>query len=126
MLLALVDADYNFVAVDVGCNGRISDGGVFAQSAIGRALNAGRLSFPEPARLHKYTVPYYVVGDEAFPLRTFLLKPYPQRSLTDEQRIFNYRLSRARRVVENAFGLLAARFRVLQRTIELPPVRCAN
>ena len=39
-----------------------------------------------------------------------MMKPYPHRGLSNEKRIFNYR---ARRVVENAFGILANRFKVL-------------
>ena len=62
-----------------------------------------------------------VVADEAFPLRRDLMKPYPQRNLTNKQRIFNYRLSRARRVVENAFGILANRFRIFLSAINLQP-----
>nr|CAI5824196.1 unnamed protein product [Callosobruchus analis] len=46
-------------------------------------------------------------------------KPYKQRSLTLEQRIFNYRLSRARRVAENDFGVQASRFRIFRRPISL-------
>lgn len=44
---------------------------------------------------------YAFVGEEAYPLRNDLLKPYPHRQLQPEQHIFNYRLSRARRVVES-------------------------
>ncbi|KAL1277301.1 hypothetical protein QQF64_023974 [Cirrhinus molitorella] len=61
------------------------------------------------------------VGDEAYPLRTDLMKPYPFRQLDHSQRVYNYHLSRARRVVENAFGILANRFRVFRSTILLHP-----
>jgi hypothetical protein len=59
----------------------------------------------------------FLVGDDAFPLKTYLLKPYSHRSLTYEQKIFNYRLSRARRIVDNVFGILASRFRIFQKPI---------
>ena len=58
------------------------------------------------------------VGDEAFPLKPYLMKPYPRRNdLTREQKIYNYRLCRCRRIVENAFGVLTARFRVFEKPI---------
>ena len=48
-------------------------------------------------------------------------KPYPHRGLSDAERNFNYQLSKARRVVENAFGMWANRFRVFLTTINVKP-----
>ena len=58
---------------------------------------------------------------EAFPLKSHLMKPYPGRQMTNENRIFNYRLSRARRTSENAFGILASRFQVFRSPIRASP-----
>ena len=72
-------------------------------------LLAGQVNLPEPTTLigeqSQEPLPYMLVGDEAFPSRPYLMRPIPGRSMTnDAQRIYNYRLSRARRVIENAFG----------------------
>lgn len=67
------------------------------------------------------TAPFVFLGDEAFPLLNNLLKPYPRdQSMVDsEKAVFNYRLSRARRIVENAFGLLSQHFRIFYTPIIL-------
>ena len=62
--------------------------------------------------------PYFLVGDEAFPLQFWLLRPYPGQGILEEQRIFNYRLSSARRVIEDAFSILAARGQVFMQPIQ--------
>lgn len=63
-----------------------------------------------------------VLGDEGFPLTDYLMKPFSRRlALTHGEKIFNYRLSRARRIVENAFGIMAMRFRIYRSPIYLCP-----
>lgn len=127
VLLAIVDSAYKFLYVDVGAIGSESDGGIFAQTRLGELLNKQDAQLPPPEVLsNDPTGPpteYYLVGDDAFPLRSYLMKPYPSRGLTRPERIYNYRLSRGRRTVENAFGILANRFRVFHTSICLTPDR---
>jgi len=107
--------------VDIGQTGSGSDAGVFNESPFKAAIEAGTLNLPEadPVPYGNQPVEYFLVGDDAFALKTWLMKPLPLRNMTHQQRVYNYRLSRARRVVENAFGLLAARFRCLLHTLPL-------
>ena len=56
----------------------------------------------------------------------FKSKPFSARYLETEQLVFNYRLSRARRVVENLFGILASRFRCLLHTLEVTPKKAVS
>lgn len=71
-------------------------------------------------------VSFVFIADDAFALREDFLKPFPMQNLTYEERIFNYRLSCARRVVENAFGILATRFRVFHTTINFAPSKVVD
>ncbi|XP_037522043.1 uncharacterized protein LOC119399301 [Rhipicephalus sanguineus] len=98
VLMAVVDSNLKFVAIDVGAYGRQSDGGTFSNSRFGQALENGLLCLPPPQRLPNDTTiaPHVFVGDEAFQLRSDFLRPYPGNRLEDDKRIFNYRLSRAR------------------------------
>ena len=68
-------------------------------------------------------MPYVFLADDAFPLSKRCLKPYSESCLTPIKRILNYRLSRVRRVTENAFGTLTNRFRVFTTKICLDPVK---
>lgn len=121
VLMAMCDGNYNFTYVDAGCNGRISDGGVFNKCSLAVALERGSLHLPQPEPLPGMDsdTPYVIVADDAFAFKENIMKPFPGRNLTASQRVFNYRLSRARRCIENVFGIMSARFRVLRRPINL-------
>lgn len=117
VIMAMCDAKYTFTMVDVGGYGRDNDAAIFEESQFGQAFTHGRMAIPSPTLRGTFTLPYVIVGDNIFPLKPWLIKPYPGSSLTIEQRVFNYRLSRCRRTIENAFGILAARWRVYRRPL---------
>ena len=123
VLMDVCDANYCFTLIDIGDAGRHSDGGVLSNSEFGQAMEAGKLSFPEPELIPGIAsaLPYVFVGDAAFPLKMYMLRPYPGRFLPENKRIFNYRLSRARRVIENTFGIMASKFRIFRRAILASP-----
>jgi len=128
VLLAVVDADYRFLFVDVGCQCRISDGGVFRNSTLCYALETNELNIPAPQNIPDTddVAPFVFVADDAFPLTNNIMKPYAHRGLNQMERIFNYRLSRTRRLSENAFGILVSRFRVFRSGIEVKPEKAKD
>ena len=119
VMMAVVDADYKFIWMSVGSYGSSSDGQIFRDSELRPMLEEGTLGLPPPSPLPHADrdTSYFLIGDDAFPLRSWMMKPYSRRHLDHDERIFNYRLSRARRVVENAFGILAMRFQILLGTM---------
>lgn len=116
VLMAACDHNYKFILVDVGSYGSHNDASIFSESEIGIALKTGKLKVPKG----KMKLPgsnessaFFFIGDEGFPLSKNFMRPFSGRNLDDRKRIFNYRLSRARRTIENAFGILVSRWRVL-------------
>ena len=110
---------------DVGTQGSSSDAQIFNHGPLRNGLENDTLGLPDPEPLphDDRPLPYFLVGDDAFPLRSWMMKPYSNRNMTNEERIFNYRLSRARRVVENTFGILAHRWRCMLGTMQQDPDR---
>ena len=111
------------VYAEVGMNGRNSDRETWAQSSLRKALekNTVNLSKPTPLSSDLDDITFVCVWDDAFPLSTYMMKPYPQKDLSRDQRIFNYRLSGARRIPENVIGILANRWRVFRKSFLLKP-----
>ena len=102
VLLAFVDADYKFLYVNVGCQGRISDVGVFKNSELYHLLVNGEINLPDSRQLpdlsslndsflvesnRESEVPYIIVADDTFPLATYCMKPYSSQKLSDSKRI---------------------------------------
>ncbi|XP_067937154.1 uncharacterized protein [Watersipora subatra] len=107
----MCDAKYRFTYVDDGTPGRFSDGGTFGQSSLNAAMESGQLNIPSPTNLPgtSQPLPFVMVGDEAFPLKPWLMRPFPGRVVDSHgKKIYNYRLSRAQRTIENAFGIMTS------------------
>lgn len=122
ILMSTVDAHYRFTTVDVGSMGRFSDGNIFSNSNLGEQLNSGSIALPKPKPLpgQQEATPHMFIGDEAFELTLYLIRPFPKKKVTGnyENKVYNYRISQGRQTVECTFGILAGRFRVYKRAFE--------
>ena len=100
----------------VGWPDSVHDARVLSKSQLYRRLtNKEVLHTNSYNVMGKYIMPF-LLGDSAYPLSLWLVKPFPHNAtLTSSQQTFTYRLSRARIVVENAFGRLKARWRQLMK-----------
>nr|XP_060636293.1 uncharacterized protein LOC132777828 isoform X3 [Anolis sagrei ordinatus] len=109
--------------IDVGTQGRISDGGVWNKCNLKELIDVNTLDMPpaHPLPGQDIPTPYVFLADNAFGLKPYILKPYGGNDLTLEERICNYRISRGRQVVETAFGSFANRLRVFLNPILLQP-----
>lgn len=121
--MAVSDAQYKFLYVNIGAKGSASDGGVFNACPLATALKNNTLNVPpnKPLPGRSVSVPYRLLADDAFPESEHIMKPIPGQNLSQTDRIFNYRFSRGRRVIENSFGIATARWRVLRTKIEFIP-----
>ncbi len=93
VLLAIADADYDFLFVDIGTEGASNDAGINNQSSFKTALSSGASQFPTVPRNDPLEVQYHLRGDTAFPLTESMMKPFHQKSLDPKEQIFNYRFS---------------------------------
>ena len=117
VLMALVDSKYRFVWGSCGFPGNSHDSIIFQSTSLWNDIQQGML--PSVGKLvGKVNIPPLIIADSAFPLHSWLMKPYTDAILTPQQKYFNYRLSRARMVTECAYGHLKGRWRVLLRKNE--------
>lgn len=106
----------------MGCPGRCNDSQIYHQSKLKELVESSPLLKQKSKVISDTQVPVLLIGDSAFKFSQTVMKPYPfSTSATLEQQTFNYNLSKARRVVENAFGHLKARFRRIGKGLENNP-----
>ncbi len=128
VLMALVDGNYKFTWVEVGANCTSSDAQIFEDCGLKQAIDLHVIEFLPPDHLadDDRGTPYFFVGDDAFPLCTYMMKLYGRLGWEVPERIYNYRTSHCRRVCENAFGILANRYACLLCVIRFQPKIATN
>ena len=119
IMQALVDFRGLFMDVNIGWPGKVHDARIFTNSTLYKKASNGTL-FPNWSRnIGGVDVPLVILGDPAYPLLPWLMKPYLENAnTTAKDCIFNYWQSRARMVVENAFGWLKGRWRCLLKRMD--------
>ena len=110
---AVVDHEYLFRDLHWQA-GSVHNARIFANSTVFKEACNGSILQGDAVSISGRDIPIFLVGDSAYPLMTWLMKPFAHNTqLTSSEKIFNYKLSRARIAVENAFGRLKARWRRL-------------
>ncbi|XP_077523192.1 uncharacterized protein LOC144134077 [Amblyomma americanum] len=118
ILLEVVDYSYKFIYTKVGTPGKNHDSDVFLKLRLPKVLSSDLFQLGKRT-FNGVSVCPVIIADQAFPLQTYVMKPFPQPGPAGSpSQVFNYHLSSARRVVENAFGRLKARFRILLKGTE--------
>ena len=105
----------------------VNNSGIWNKTSLLQGIQDGSFKLPKEEKLSNIEVtPHVFLGVDAFVLKKFMMKPFPQQGLTGEKQIYNYRHSRARRISENLFGILANRWRIFLTIINLKPKYVEN
>ncbi len=91
ILPALVNGDYKFIWADIRVNDSASDAQVFTNYELRDAIDDGVIGFPDhdPLSGDDEDMPYFIIGDNAFPLRTWIMKLIGRQNMPEPERIFN-------------------------------------
>lgn len=119
VLLAIVDVNYKFIYIDVGAFGKESDSTIFEKSNFFKKLENNELNIPKSQSLlgTNTKMPFTFIGDEAFSLSSNIMRPFSGKVLSDKKRVFNFRLSHARRYVESGFGIMSNKWKLFHKPI---------
>ena len=102
IIMAVVDANYKFIWLNIGTDGAAGDAQKWNNSQLNLGLSTDRLHLPqaEPFPVDTIDILFFLIGDDAFALKEFLMKPYGNQNLTHEEKIFNCKLSWARCILK--------------------------
>ena len=118
VLQAIVDDQYLFRDVSCKLPGSCHDVDALKESNFYK--NVGNIMPKGSKSIDGKEIPYVILGDPAYPLLPWLLKNYNyDRNISPEMDSFNVYLNKGRVVVENAFGRLKARWRILCKRSEV-------
>ena len=100
-----MDAGYCFLDICVGWPGSVYDARAFVYPSLHKKITDNQLTPDKTEQIGSVDVSLYMIGDSAYPLQCWLMKPFSYSSdVTTQQHTYNYRISRGRMVAENAFG----------------------
>lgn len=115
VLQAVVDGQGQFWHVFAGMPGCMEDADVLRRSMLWELASRGSLFPPHTRDINGLQTGYYLLGDSAYPLQKWLLRPFSHSDLTAEQQLYNNRVSPALAVVQHAFTRLKGRWRCLMK-----------
>ena len=105
-------------SADFGVCGSTNDSSVLRNSGLHKAFEENKFNVPAPTEVEGFEDPlhYFLLEDKIFPLKTCLVRTF-LGSVDDSQKTFNYRLSRNRSTIENAFGIFVGRWQIFKWSI---------
>ncbi|KAB0805169.1 hypothetical protein PPYR_02139, partial [Photinus pyralis] len=106
---------------EVGAYSKSNDSTIFKSSLFYKKLTNKTLNIPNSKAISEIRTPspHVIVGDETFGLCDNIMRPYCGKKLTHTKKIFNFRLSRARRYIECCFGIMINKWRIFHRPLNV-------
>ena len=103
--MAITGLEYKCLYADVGSNGRVNDFRIWNKSSLLQGIQGGSVKFPNHEKLSNGEItPCVFVGDDAFTLKIFMMKLFPQQGFTGGRRVYNYKHGRVQRILEIYLG----------------------
>ena len=85
--MAIAGPEYEYLYADVGSNGRVNDSGIWHKTSLLQGIQDESVKLPNDEKLpNGEIIPYVFLGHNAFALKRFMIKPFPQQGLTEERR----------------------------------------